>query len=73
MASLSNALSPGTFARIEGDGLLFIADGKGAQESAPLPEPAYGVELEHEAGLLSPEFYGEPVRPVMPPAPPRAA
>jgi hypothetical protein len=65
MASLSNFLSPGTFARVERDGELFIADGRGTQDSAKLPSPAYEVQLEHEEGQLPDDFYGAAVEPVL--------
>jgi hypothetical protein len=65
MASLSNYLSPGTFARVERDADLAIISPDGSESYAPLQEPARGVELAHERGELPPEFYGPPVRPAI--------
>jgi hypothetical protein len=64
LASLSNFLSPGTFARVERDGDLAIIAPDGDEDYAKLPEPAYEVEMMHERGELAPEFYGPPIRPV---------
>ena len=64
LASLSNFLNPGTFARIERDGDLAIIAPDGSESYARLPEPAYAVEMMHERGELPAEFYGEYVKPV---------
>jgi hypothetical protein len=64
LASLSNFLNPGTFARIERDGDLAIIAPDGDEHYARLPEPAYSVEMMHQRGELPAEFYGPYWRPV---------
>jgi len=65
LASLSNFLNPGTFARVERDGDLAIIAPDGSESYARLPEPAYAVEIAHQRQELPAEFYGEPIRPVI--------